>query len=666
MFAWQATVQDESGNAIPLPVVTVWLEDGVTLADIFDEAGNALPNPMTGTMEGFVQFWANAGEYKIEGASGGDETEIWTVNLGSANIVKDAAAFFALTHTPVGRYSSQDGLCWDVVAPGDGDFDHPVTGDGVIVSKVGGCIALESFPVSEGDADFDNSPAIRQWVNACLSRGANGTVGDGEFFFKQSGVFSDLTSAPVYGTVFRGAGMYRTRFTLVTEDEERWFYNAESPSASQRVAAIVFEDMGFESDSGVFGNFWNEYSTGSYGKFQKFHRCHFTNFNTSFRFMGSANADEFQWDNCRWVRCYGPALDIRNTQSVIHRLHSCDLEGMRGSSIFRLYDSALVDVNGGSIIWGTADDGAAEDQALIEIGPGVAFGNSNFTMRAVKTEMRSARAKILRMLDPGSTQSREVRIQFDNCDFGIVFGAPRVAVSALMRTTVIFRGGQYNVKLLPEGIANANWSTRSNLARVSWTDVAFIDNDTDYVGLPTDIVEGAVFTRYNGSTAAPSDQYAAPSLMLTAEGCWGSYIAAETYAVADFVFGTLTNGGTQAQGPQYRDFAIKRAGKVWPRPDTGLEIALRCYPGMLIESITVFKPSTPTGGTVPYTLKLGRDDKSVVYWEHTFPNRQDVYTILNDPVLRMVETSGNIRLWAEGEGVFTNIHQGFVSLKYTG
>lgn len=81
MFAWQATVQDESGNAIPLPVVTVWLEDGVTLASIYDEAGNALPNPMTGTIEGFVQFWAESGKYKVEGQFGGQTTEVWDVSI---------------------------------------------------------------------------------------------------------------------------------------------------------------------------------------------------------------------------------------------------------------------------------------------------------------------------------------------------------------------------------------------------------------------------------------------------------------------------------------------------------------------------------------------------------------------------------------------------------
>lgn len=92
MFAWQATVQGEAGNVVPLPVVTVYIEDGVTLASIYTESGIALPNPLTGTLEGFVQFWADIGVYKIEGVSGSDRTEVWSVELGVSRNFFDTRA----------------------------------------------------------------------------------------------------------------------------------------------------------------------------------------------------------------------------------------------------------------------------------------------------------------------------------------------------------------------------------------------------------------------------------------------------------------------------------------------------------------------------------------------------------------------------------------------
>lgn len=92
MYAWQATVQDEAGNIVPLPVVTVYLNDGTTFASIFNESGSPLPNPLTGTMEGFVQFWAEAGQYKIRGVNGSESTEIWQISLDVPTYTSRAAA----------------------------------------------------------------------------------------------------------------------------------------------------------------------------------------------------------------------------------------------------------------------------------------------------------------------------------------------------------------------------------------------------------------------------------------------------------------------------------------------------------------------------------------------------------------------------------------------
>lgn len=91
MYPWQATVQDDAGNAVPFPFITVYGGDG-SLASIYDESGAALSNPLTGTIEGFVQFWANEGEYRIEGASGGQETEVWSWIAGPVASVRYDAA----------------------------------------------------------------------------------------------------------------------------------------------------------------------------------------------------------------------------------------------------------------------------------------------------------------------------------------------------------------------------------------------------------------------------------------------------------------------------------------------------------------------------------------------------------------------------------------------
>lgn len=77
MQAWQATVQDEFGNVVFNPQVTVYLDDGVNLADIYNEDGSSKANPFIGSLEGFAQFWAESGSYKVK-ASG---SELWDVTL---------------------------------------------------------------------------------------------------------------------------------------------------------------------------------------------------------------------------------------------------------------------------------------------------------------------------------------------------------------------------------------------------------------------------------------------------------------------------------------------------------------------------------------------------------------------------------------------------------
>ena len=77
MQAWQATVQDDRGNAVPNPVVSVYQADGTTLATVYNEAGATLANPVAGNIDGFVKFYAPAGKYKVESAGG----ETWDVSL---------------------------------------------------------------------------------------------------------------------------------------------------------------------------------------------------------------------------------------------------------------------------------------------------------------------------------------------------------------------------------------------------------------------------------------------------------------------------------------------------------------------------------------------------------------------------------------------------------
>lgn len=170
MQAWQATVQDEAGNVVVNPAVTVYEDDGVTLATIYDEAGAVKLNPFNGTAEGFVQFWADPGDYKIEGASGADRTEVWDwtaddygytnfetradaqatrvpavierIKVDGLNYVRDAAGT-ALTTGDGGNWSP-DGFTvmpehWGAIGDGAADDAMPMQA-AIDFAKTNGCI----------------------------------------------------------------------------------------------------------------------------------------------------------------------------------------------------------------------------------------------------------------------------------------------------------------------------------------------------------------------------------------------------------------------------------------------------------------------------------------------------------------------------------------------
>lgn len=103
-----------------------------------------------------AQAWAEASGEPDPAIPGSKSAKTWaeeaelardeTVNAAPF-AVKDAAAFFAKTDLVMGaRYWSKDGLAWDIVPAGSGDFDHPVAGVGVIASTLSGNYYAEQFP----------------------------------------------------------------------------------------------------------------------------------------------------------------------------------------------------------------------------------------------------------------------------------------------------------------------------------------------------------------------------------------------------------------------------------------------------------------------------------------------------------------------------------------
>lgn len=122
LVRWQATVQDDNGNAVVNPSITVRNAATNALASIYDDAGVAKSNPFIGSADGFVSFKANPGRYIVEGASGAQVAEDWIVDL---------VAFDG--------FASYEGRSAAVVAANiDGWSDGAVISDGTVCYKYSG------------------------------------------------------------------------------------------------------------------------------------------------------------------------------------------------------------------------------------------------------------------------------------------------------------------------------------------------------------------------------------------------------------------------------------------------------------------------------------------------------------------------------------------------
>lgn len=199
MFAWQATVQDEDGNIVPLPVVTVYQSDGSTLADIYDETGSSLSNPLTGTLEGFVQFWANPGKYRIIGTNGGVTSE-WFVDGGGL----DSAAIPIASHSVAETVNVNPDIDVLRVMAGGRMLEYVRDPSGTALQTSDGAWWSPADTVTPqhwgavADGVVDCSDAIEACVAWVALRGGE--------WFAPAGIYRTTRSIDLKGTSFYGEG----------------------------------------------------------------------------------------------------------------------------------------------------------------------------------------------------------------------------------------------------------------------------------------------------------------------------------------------------------------------------------------------------------------------------------------------------------------------------
>jgi hypothetical protein len=172
---WQATIVEANGDVVPSAEVEVILEATGLPATIFsDRAGSTpLTNPFFTGPDGFAQFYAAAGEYRITATgSGGTRTWRYEVLLGTGDVIEIAqdeakSVFDTLIQTPEFAQAIND-----IIHPVESFYNqYPVADSNV---------DAEEFPITGRPAALFGGEWDEQWPtesNYFRTRGTDSDTG---------------------------------------------------------------------------------------------------------------------------------------------------------------------------------------------------------------------------------------------------------------------------------------------------------------------------------------------------------------------------------------------------------------------------------------------------------------------------------------------------------
>ncbi len=155
MQIWQATIQDEAGNAVPGATVTVRRRSDNALAALFNAAGTSISNPVTAGTDGFVQFRAAAEVYNIIASLGGGSSQTFIWDATVAGFQTRAAAVTACA----AGWRATNGVVYDI-----GGFRYIGQTGATAISDLPGLI-----PANEVWAE--HFPTLQAAVNYLPARG---------------------------------------------------------------------------------------------------------------------------------------------------------------------------------------------------------------------------------------------------------------------------------------------------------------------------------------------------------------------------------------------------------------------------------------------------------------------------------------------------------------
>lgn len=499
-----------------------------------------------------------------------------------------------------------------------------------------------------GNGAHDDSAGVKNAWRQTVAAGGTLYFPTGTYNVEQDGIFSDVPTTTREGCRILGADQRRTTIKLITDGQERWFFNNAVHSSVLRSVSV--EHIKLSTDDATLGNGWWVSSGATATPSPHYNHVAFESMAVCDRRSGTTNADDGVWNYCLWRGCTDKILWLENSESMSHTFVHPWVGGGNGlNNTARLvYVSSPggghVNVYSGFFAFNAED--AGEDRYIIEVVAGegaTAVGNQGvFNVHGLKVELRDANSKIL------YTPSRRdlVRAHWQGCNFTVNNDTSAEVISIAAGTVCVLRdctlppdrpSGPQTYRVGDDGSSSINNSLPASLL---FEDCHF-DGSSGSDLSANIVIEAQGFAKSRGFYVINGG---------ISDGIRRAF---------DFDLGWEQAVRNRGGCMDVKVATIKALQESWPSQagSSGRETVVLLPYGAYLKNIYVRK-DTSVGGAVTYQLHVGNDDKTTTYGSSLTAAQAAVHEIDVRNVWAGPLTTTNtrkVRLWSTNDGADVNL-----------
>jgi hypothetical protein len=484
---------------------------------------------------------------------------------------------------------------------------------------------------AKGDGVTDDSQAIKRAIEEILKTNPSDRFLKPALFFppgvyvvKQDKIFSDfnfqslgITSSTRGGITFKGVNRKSSIIKLVTEGNEKWFYDNVSIN-NQKFERLNFEHLGFDCDDPSKANGFKQWSQGGEKQF-RFFSCDF-NLARVMQFEGTGNADLNRFLMC-FIKSHDYAFVFNNSQAVTTELITTDLHLLKGLVLLKNGGGGAFSANSGNVEMHPHPTETTDHYLFtMESNPALGQGNCDYSFTDLRFEMHGNNKKLVNT----TSNDKPLNVNFTRCAFGTVNTSSREVVLVHPSKKV-----RFDNCILHDNFTYRVTGDYATVNSPSGAQLIFRDCDVGRSqNLPTRVTIDGNLGRVIATGCTRQAGATSPSIR-----------------VQDFDFG-WKNAAAAGVTAVKKIAPIKQSWLSFPFGSTTTAVTLP--PNCHVTRILIKKPAAPTS-SASYELKVGKSDKTITLGASGLKPHNNEHVIDLKDLGEIGFT--DLMLWAEGDSV---------------